>query len=292
MRGVHGHARRVRQATRRHSRPGRADRRDDSPGAHVPGNGRSGRRNVPPNRRRPVRVRDQRQLRRGRHPRAHRAGPRRDRNRGRCRQLRRRTRLRHGRHLGYRRGHPLVQVARAVRHPRRGRLRLPCSRARPHRRCSRRLLRGSARRTCRAGFGRLARAARAEGRRGQPGLHGHARRGEHPGVRHARADRGHARGRARPVHRHLGPRPARPEAASRADRGQGRQRVHPRRDASCARVPRAEEVRAPEGQLRHGLAEPAEGVRQPAGASVVHHELPHAATRELRRPRVRDRPGS
>ena len=44
---------------------------------------------------------------------------------------------------------------------------------------------------------------------------------------------------------------------------------------------RPQEIQAPQGPLRHRLAEPAEGIREPPRRRAVHHELHHAAAPDL-----------
>ena len=53
-----------------------------------------------------------------------------------------------------------------------------------------------------------------------------------------------------------------------------------------ARLPGAEKISPSQGEFRHGMAEPAEGICGPPRADPVHDELPHAAAPVLRRPRV------
>jgi hypothetical protein len=84
-----------------------------------------------------------------------------------------------------------------------------------------------------------------------------------------------------PLHHRHRPRPARPQDAARAVRGQGRQHLHPRRNAPRPGLSRTEEAQAPQGPLRHRLAEPAEGIRRPPRRRALHHQLHHAPAPDL-----------
>ncbi len=75
-------------------------------------------------------------------------------------------------------------------------------------------------------------------------------------LRPSRADARSASRRSRARHPRLRPRPEGPRRAAQADRGQGHQRLHARRDAALPRLSGPEEVQAPGGQLRRGLAGP------------------------------------
>ena len=59
--------------------------------------------------------------------------------------------------------------------------------------------------------------------------------------------------------------------------GRGISSLYARRDAPGARLPGAEKVSPSQGEFRHGMAEPAEGICGPSRADPVHDELPHAA---------------
>ena len=79
-------------------------------------------------------------------------------------------------------------------------------------------------------------------------------------------------------HPGLRPRPEGPGRAAQADRGQGHQRLHPRRDAARPRLPGAEEISPFLRPLRHGLAEPEQGVRRLPRRHPDDHQLhPEAA---------------
>ena len=67
---------------------------------------------------------------------------------------------------------------------------------------------------------------------------------------------------------------------------QGNRRVHPRGDAAGARLSEAESLSQSQGQLWHGMAEPAEGVPPDSCAHSFHHKLPDAAETQLCRPGV------
>ena len=82
----------------------------------------------------------------------------------------------------------------------------------------------------------------------------------------------------------LRPRPEGPRGAPQADRGQGDQHLHSRRNASRPRLSQAEEVQASGGQLRRGLAGPAQGVRGVPRRDPDDHQLHPAAQGELQGP--------
>ena len=85
------------------------------------------------------------------------------------------------------------------------------------------------------------------------------------------------------VHRGFRARPGRLGAAARADGGKGHQHLHAQRNAARARLSGTETTSAPCGQFRHGMAEPADGVREHSRAGAVHHQLSDAAAPKLSR---------
>ncbi len=179
----------------------------------------------------------------------------------------------------------------ALRYEGRRRLRAPRTRARPDRPRDRRVPVPHARRT----VGRLDRPGclgghRARVRQGQPAHDGDPRRGQHRHLRPSGAHQGPAGPACRQGDPRLRPRPGRPRRAARADRRQGRRRLHARRDASGARVSRAQEVRPPRGPLRHRVAEPAKGVRRVPRRDPDDHQLPDDPARRVQEPRLHRRP--
>ena len=122
----------------------------------------------------------------------------------------------------------------------------------------------------------------AQVRRGEPESHGAPGRGQHRRLRTPDADQSPAGPEAGQGHPGIRPRPEGPGGDPEAERRQGHQRLHPRRDAALPRVPRAEaEVPPFLRPLRHGLAEPGQGVRQVPRGDPHDHQLHPETHRHL-----------
>ena len=132
----------------------------------------------------------------------------------------------------------------------------------------------------------------AQVRRGEPESHGAPGRGQHRRLRTPDADQGPAGPEAGQGHPGIRPRPEGPGGDPEAERRQGHQRLHPRRDAALPRVSRAEaEVSPFLRPLRHGLAEPGQGVRQVPRGDPHDHQLHPETHRHLPGQHLHRRPG-
>ena len=87
------------------------------------------------------------------------------------------------------------------------------------------------------------------------------------------------------------PRPERFGTVAQADRRQGHQHLYARRNAPLPRLPELEEVQAPGGQLRRGLAGSGERVRRLPRRGPDDHQLHPETARQLQEPHLHQRIG-
>ena len=121
------------------------------------------------------------------------------------------------------------------------------------------------------------------GRRVEPVGDATAGRRQHRRLRPSRADRRSRHADPRQVHLRLRPRPERPRRTAAANRRPRDQRLHARRNAPLPRLSETEEVQAPGGQLRRGVAGPGQGIRRVPRRRPDDDQLhPEAAERPTR----------